>query len=346
MLVPDGENGPLSDGKIGPLSDGETGPVLDLCAALAGAGRRLAGQHARLRRARPSPLDCWLAHMAGPEALRRGALPAWLEMAARAYLACGGRLSSSRERRQLERVLAAFAAGVAALEALDDLADGDEPECGQRQAPNLALALLGESLGLLCELPAPVSAHLQRRWAELWTRCAAAQALDVALSTTPLSVEQALRVAEGSGLVTRWAVEAGALLAGAPPTLLAPLALLGRRLGTAEKLLHDLHDVWPGPHRSSDLGRPGCNLALAAARQVGLLVENAGSVTGAPEQEALRRQLLESGVLHYAWAQADRYRLAAARALERFAAAGGDAAPLRPILALSPDLLILQRDDA
>ena len=94
------------------------------------------------------------------------------------------------------------------------------------------------------------------------------------------------------------------------------------------------------------LERPSCNLALAAARQVGLLAERPESVMGVPEQEALRRLLLESGVLHYAWAQADRYRLAAARALDRFAAAGGDAAPLRPILALSPDLLILQHDDA
>lgn len=335
----------MPDSESGPLPDRETEPALDLSAVLAGAGRRLAGQHARLRRARPSPLDDWLAQMAGPEALRRGALPVWLEMAARGYLACGGRLASARERRDLERVLAAFAAGVAALEALDDLADGDEPECSQRQAPNLALALLGESLSLLCELLAPVAARLQRRWGDLWTQCAAAQALDVALAAAPLSVEQALRVAEGSGLVTRWAVEAGALLAGAPSTLLAPLALFGRRLGTAEKLLHDLHDVWPGEHRSSDLERPSCNLALAAARQVGLLPEQPENVIGVPEQEALRRLLLESGVLHYAWAQADRYRLAAARALDRFAAGGGDAAPLRPILALSPDLLVLQRDD-
>jgi geranylgeranyl pyrophosphate synthase len=228
------------------------------------------------------------------------------------------------------------------VDVLDDVADGDEPDCG-RQAPNLALALLGESIGLLGGLPPPLAGRLQRLWSAAWTRCAAAQARDVALTGLAApTVEDALAVAEGSGLLTRWAVEAGALLAGAPPALVAPLALFGQHLGTAEKLLHDLHDVWPSSQRSDDLARPSCNLALIAARQMGLLPA-AGHLG---DETALRERLLGAGVLHYAWAHADRYRLAAAAALEDFAGAGGDAASLWPILALSPDLRVVQGDDA
>ena len=239
-------------------------------------------------------------------------------------------------------MLAAFGASICAVNVLDDVADGDEPDCG-RQAPNLALALLGESIGLLGGLPPPSRDACSGCGAPAGRavpprRRGTSHSQGLAVPT----VEDALAVAEGSGLLTRWAVEAGALLAGAPPTLVTPLALCGQRLGTAEKLLHDLHDVWPGSQRSDDLARPSCNLALVAARQMDLL-----PTTGDPGGEtALRERLLAAGVLHYAWAHADRYRLAAAEALQEFARAGGDAAPLRPILALSPDLHVIQGDDA
>jgi hypothetical protein len=56
----------------------------------------------------------------------------------------------------------------------------------------------------------------------------------------------------------------------------------------------------------------------------------------------LRRQLLECGALHYAWAYADWYRLLAADALDRFARAGGDPTPLVPVLALPPEVRAIQ----
>ena len=214
-----------------------------------GAARLLARQHALAARARPSPLRPLLCRVAGPEPIEQGSLRPWLDLATRAFRACGGRTRGPHADLQLDLTLAAFAAAMAALEILDDLADGDPP-AGGCQAPNLALALLGESMQLLCRLPARPGAALLALWGDMWARCAEAQALDVALAGRPdLTPEQALAVAAGSGLVTRWAVEAGALTAGAAPALLLPLRAFGEHLGAAEKLLHDLPRplAWPAP---------------------------------------------------------------------------------------------------
>jgi geranylgeranyl pyrophosphate synthase len=161
----------------------------------------------------------------------------------------------------------------------------------------------------------------------------------VARATDPdLTVEQAVAVAEGSGSPTRWAVEAGALLAGG--NLRQPLAEFGQHLGTAEKLLHDVHDLWPGERPSHDLRRPSCNLAVVVARGQGVV--SRGSDVASVDDDTLRRRLLESGALHYAWACADWYRLQAADALDRFAQAGGDPTPLVPVLALPPEVRAVQ----
>jgi len=313
-------------------------------ALLGGAARLLSCRHEALARYRPSALDLLLPQVAGPAQIERGALRPWLALLTRAYRACGGDGRAPGTRRELETVLAAFAAAMAALEILDDMVDGDPPE-GGRQAPNLALALIGQSTQLLCDLPIPLGHRLLALWGELWARCAAAQALDFSLaSTSDLTLDQALAVARGSGLVTRWAVEAGALAAGAPAALIAPLVDFGEHLGAADKLLHDLHDLWPGAHRSRDLHRPNCSLTLVAARDLGL----AGGEHPATldNDAALRQRLLAGGALHFAWACADEHRLGAAAALEAFARAGGDPEPLLPALALSPDLQVFELQDA
>ncbi len=301
---------------------------------LRGAGRRLLAQRRVLGWRQPPALTEMLEQGVGPWAIEEGPLRPWAESMIRAYWACGGRTNTPMEVDELEMAVAAFAACMGALEIFDDLIDGDEPD-GGRQAPNLALAFIGESTLLLSRLSPACAAPLLAFWGAMWTRCAAAQAQDVAFSTDPhVTVAQALAVAEGCGPFTRWAVEAGALLAGAPAELRAPLSDFGQYLGTAEKLLHDVHDLWPDGHPSRDLHRPSCNLALVVARNEGVLPWERD--VGA-DDDALRRRIHDSGALHYAWAYADQYRLQAAGALERFAAAGGDAAPLVPVLALPPE---------
>ena len=313
-------------------------PALPALPALVarGAARRLLARR-RLPRL-PSALDELLAHVAGSDAVEHGRLRPWLDLVVHAYIACDGHARAPGAERTLSVTTAAVAATVTALDILDDLADGDEPDAG-RQAPNLALALVGEATSLLSLLPATSAAPLLALWGSMWTRCAAAQARDVSLSADAHpSVEQALAVAEGSGLVTRWAVEAGALAAGAPAAMAAPLARFGHDLGTAEKLLHDVHDLWPGPSHSRDLRRPCCSLALALARREGTFpaLEDLNRY----DDDTLRRRLLDGGALHQAWAYADLYRLRAAGALERFAATGGAPNPLNHILALPADLAL------
>jgi geranylgeranyl pyrophosphate synthase len=144
--------------------------------------------------------------------------------------------------------------------------------------------------------------------------------------------------------VTQWAGEAGAIVADAAPALAAPLADFGRYLGTAQKLLHDLHDLWPGAQRSGNLRPTSGNLALAVARDSGLAP--AESETLALDDDGLCRRLFACGALHYAWACADQYRRHAADALHLFAAAGGNAAPLASLLDLPPELRLVQMEDA
>ncbi len=316
-----------------------------LASLLHGAGQRLLCEHRRVHQRHPSALGALLCHGAPPAAVEQGPLRPWAELVIRSYWACGGRTTTSAQRHALEIVAAAFAVGMSALNILDDVIDGDEPD-GGHQGPNLALAFISESLALLARLPAAHSASLVACWSESWARCAAAQAQDVACAADDsLTVDQALAVATGSGLFTRWAADAGAALAGTGNHLRAPLAAFSQHLGTAEKLLHDVHDVWPGDHPTRDLHRPSCNLALVVARQE-------GAIPGAYDREVtandtpLRQRLLESGALHVAWAYADWYRLQAAEALERFAEAGGDAAPLIPVLALSPELCTMKTEQA
>ncbi len=310
-----------------------------------GAGRRLLAQRRVLGWRQPPALTEMLEQGVGPQAIEGGPLRPWAESMIRAYWACGGRTNTPMEVDELEMAVAAFAACMSALEILDDLIDGDEPD-GGRQAPNLALAFIGESTTLLSRLAPGHAALLLAFWGDMWGRCGTAQAQDVAFSERhDLTVAQALAVAEGSGPFTRWAVEAGALLAGASADLRAPLSDFGQYLGTAEKLLHDMHDLWPDGHPSRDLHRPSCNLALVVARNEGVLLQDRDAVTD-DDDDALRRRIHDSGALHYAWAYADQYRLQAAGALDRFAAAGGDAAPLVPVLALPPELLEGRTDGA
>jgi len=308
------------------------------------AGQHLLWQRQLLSHDQPSALDALLRQEAGAALVEGGRLRPWLELMIRAYWACGEHAHTPAARRNLATVLAAFAASMGALEVLDDLADGDLPAAG-RQAPNLALALLGESTALLCRLPSGPRARLLPYWGSMWTRCAAAQAEDVALAArADLTEAEALMVARGSGLLTRWAVEAGALVAGAGADLRAPLADFGQHLGAAEKLLHDLLDLWPGAGPARDLSRWSCSLALAVARRSGLIPRE--PVETADAANALRDRLLQSGLLHYAWACADQCRCDAANALDRFARAGGDPTPLRGVLALPPELQPLQMEDA
>jgi hypothetical protein len=310
-------------------------PSTALAGLLHGAGQRLRAPHRLLRQRQPSPLDALLERSTGGPTAEQGAMRPWAELLIRAYWVCGGQTDTCAARRALELVVASFVAGMSALEIFDDLVDGDEP-VGGRQAPNLALALLGESTALLARLPSTRVASMLACWGKSWARCAAAQAQDMACATEHnLTVEQAVVVAEGSGAFTRWAVEAGAVMAEAGTHLRAPLVAFGQHLGTAEKLLHDIHDLWPGPHPSHDLHRPSCSLALAVARQHNLVTRTSCMES---DDAMLRRQLLESGALHYAWAYADWYRLQAADALDRFAQAGGDPTPLVPVLALPPEV--------
>jgi len=281
-----------------------------------------------------------LRRIAGPDVMVYGRLRPWVELMVRAYGACGGQARTYEERRTLEIAVAAYATSVWTVEVLDDLADGDEPEAG-KQAPNVALALVGEGTSLLARLPAPLSARLVAYWGSSWARCAAAQALDVSMSTHAVpTVDQSLAVARGSGLVTRWAVEAGALVAGSHDDLIAPLGSFGEHIGTSEKILHDLHDLWPGPHSSHDLRRPCCTLALAIARESGVLSSDIAA--DERNEDTLRRLLLDGGSLHLAWAYADHYRLNAASALDAFTRVGGDPSPLATVLALPHDLRVFQ----
>ena len=316
----------------------------EVAGLLHGAGERLLASHDLLRQRHRAALDLLLRGDAGAQPLEQGGLRLQAELLIRAHWACGARADTSIARRDLETVVAAFAAVVCALEVLDELADGDEP-AADCQASDLGLALLGESIELFRGLPEPLGPRLLAHWGALWTRCAAARTLDAALSAWPdLTVSQAIRVATSSGLVTQWAVEAGATSAGAAPALVAPLADFGRSLGTAQKLLHDLHDLWPGAHRCGDLRRPRCNLALAVARDSGLAPTEGDP--GARDGDGLRRRLFECGALDYARACADQYCRHAADALRRFAGAGGDPAPLAGLLDLPPELQVVQMENA
>ena len=305
----------------------------EVAGLLHGAGERLLSSH-DLRQRRLAALDLLLQGEAGAAAAGHSGLRLQSELLIRAQWACGAQAHTSTARRHLETVVAAFAAVVCALEVLDELADG--------QASDLALALLGESIELVRGLPEPLAPRLLAHWGALWTRCAAARTLDAALSAWPdLTVSQAIRVATTSGLVTQWAVEAGAIVADAAPGLVAPLADFGRYLGTAQKLLHMLS---PGAHRPGDLRRPSGNLALAVAHDSGL--EPTEPDTRTLDGDALRRRLVECDAPDYAWACADQCRRHAADALRLFAGAGGDPIPLAGLLDLPPELHFVQMEDA
>ncbi len=313
---------------------------ITLMSLVQGAGRRLLAQHRLSGWRRPSVLDALLGDVAGPALVEQGPLRSWAELVIRAYWACGGETNTSAERRSLELTVGALIIGMSALEILDDLIDGDEPDGGP-QGPNLALVCIGESMSLMSRLSSECGFSMVTCWGEPWARCAVAQARDAAWSTEQdLTVEQAVAVVEGSGSFTRWAVEAGAVMAGAPIALRTTVTEFGEKLGTAEKRLHDMHDLWPGPQPSRDLCRPTCNLALRVARLNGI-IPTAYHSTGVGD-DVLRQQMLESGALHFAWAYADQYRLQAAEALERFAHAGGDPTPLVSVPALSPELDVIR----
>ena len=316
----------------------------EVASLLQGAGQRLLASHDQLRQRHPAALDLLLQGEAGAPALEQGGLRLQLELLIRAHWACGARAHTVIARRDLETVVAAFAAVVCALKVLDELADGDVP-AADRQASDLGLALLGESIELFRGLRAPLGPRLLARWGALWTRCVAASTLDAALWAWPdLTVSQAIHVATSCGWVTQWAVAAGALSAGATPELVAPLADFGRYLGTAQKLLHDLHDLSPGAYRSGDVRRPRGTLALAVGRDSGLAP--AEGDPGARDSDGLRRRLFEYGALDYARACADQYCRHAAESLSRFAGAGGDPAPLAGLLDLPSGLHVVQMEDA
>jgi hypothetical protein len=308
----------------------------EVAGLLQGAGERLLTSH-DLRQRRLAALDLLLQGEAGAAAPGHSSLRLQSELLIRAHWACGAQAHTSTARRYLETVVAAFAAVVCALEVLDELVDD--------QASDLALALLGESIELVRSLPEPLAPRLLAHWGALWTRCAAARTLDAALSAWPdLTVSQAIRVATTSGLVTQWAVEAGAIVADAAPGLVAPLADFGRYLGTAQKLLHDLHALSPAAHRSGDPRRLSGKGALAVARDSGLAPTE--PAPGVLDGDLLRRRLVESGALDYAWACADQCRRHAANALRLFAGAGGDPSPLTGLLDLPPELHFVQMEDA
>jgi hypothetical protein len=306
----------------------------EVAGLLHGAGERLLTSHDLLRQRRLAALDLLLQGEAGAAAPGRSGLRLQSELLIRAHWACGAQVHTSTARCHLETVVAAFAAVVCALEVLDELADG--------QASDLALALLGESIELVRGLPEPLAPRLLAHWGALWTRCAAARTLDAALSAWPdLTVSQAIRVATTSGLVTQWAVEAGAIVADAAPGLVAPLADFGRYLGTAQKLQHALS---PGAHRCGDLRRLSSNLTLAVAHDSGLAPTEPDTRT--LDGDALRRRLVECDAPDYAWACADQCRRHAADALRLFAGAGGDPIPLAGLLELPPELHFVQMEDA
>ncbi|GEM_PF-3431012 len=315
-----------------------------LATLLAQAEECLIAQVERHVQDESSPLDPWLGDVSTTAGTDWRTLHAWQSLIVRANWACGGQTRMPSESEHLSTVLAAFGLSVCALEVPDDLADGDLPASG-RQAPNLALALLGAGQELLAALSIFQAQTLLAYWSSMYRRCAAAQARDVAATLAGCrSTDEALVVAEGSGLVTQWAVEAGSLLAGAPARLQEPLAAFGRDLGTAEKLLHDLHDLWPGDHCQSPVRRSNCNLTLAAARQEGVLPK--AHTADWDDGPSLRRRLYDSGLLHYAWACSDLYRLRAASALGRFGEAGGDASLLIPVLGLTQEMHLLQSEEA
>ena len=311
----------------------------EVAGLLHGAGERLLAAHDLPWQRHRAALDLLLRGDAGARPLEQGGLRLQAELLIRAHWACGTPAHTATARRDLETVVAAFAAVLCALEVLDERADGDEP------AADLGLALLGASLALFRGLPAPLGSRLLARWGVLWTRCAAARSLDAALWAWPdLTVSQAIRVAASRGLVTQWAAEAGATSADAAPALMTPLADFGRSLGTAHTLLHDLPARWPGAHRSGDLCRPGSgNPALAGARDSGLAPTEVDP--GAHDGDVLRRRRAECGARDYARACADQYRRHAADALRRFAGAGGDPAPLAGLLDLAPELHVVQMLD-
>ena len=305
----------------------------EVAGLLHGAGERLLTSH-DLRQHRLAALDLLLQGEARAAAPGHSGLRLQSELLIRAHWACGAQADRSTARHYLETVVAAFAAVVCALEVLDELADG--------QASDLALALLGESIELVRSLPEPLAPRLLAHWGALWTRCATARTLDAALSAWPdLTVSQAIRVATTSGLVTQWAVEAGAIVADAAPGLVAPLADFGRYLGTAQKLLHMLS---PGAHRCGDLRQLSGKGDLVVAHDGGLAP--AEPDPGVLDGDVLRRRLVECGALRYAWACADQCRRHAAAALRLFAGAGGDPTPLAGLLDLPPELRFVQMEDA
>ena len=307
----------------------------EVAGLLHGAGERLLPSH-DLRQHRLAALDLLLQGDDGAAAPGRRGLRLQSELLIRAQWACGTQAHTSTARRHLETVVAAFAAVVCALEVLDELSDG--------QASDLALALLSESIELVRGLPEALAPRLLAHWGALWTRCAAAQTLDAALSAGPdLTVSQAIRVATSSGLVTQWAVEAGAIVADAAPGLVAPLADFGRYLGTAQKLLHDLHALSPGAHRWGDPRRLSGDLAPAVARDSGLAPTEPDP--GVLDGEVLGRRLVECDAPDYARACADQCRRHAAEALRLFAGAGGNPTPLAGLLDLPPELRFVQMED-
>jgi hypothetical protein len=309
----------------------------EVASLLHGAGERLLTSHDLLRQRQLAALDLLLQGETGAPAPGRSGLRLQSELLIRAHWACGAQAHTSTARRDVETVVAAFAAVVCALEVLDEPADD--------QASALALALLGESIELVRGLPEALAPRLLARWGALWTRCAAARTLDAALCAWPdLTVSQAIRVATTSGLVTQWAVEAAAIIADAARELVAPLADFGRDLGTAQKLLHDLHALSPEAQCWGDLRRLSGKGALALAHDSGLAP--AEPDLGVLDGDVLRRRLVECGAVHYIWACADQCRRHAADALRLFAGAGGDPTPLAVLLHLPPELRFVQMEDA
>lgn len=225
-----------------------------------------------------------------------------------------------------------------AVKLLDDVEDGDGGASEHSGiAINAATALLsvahvtiGHGTGMSLSRTQRTADGLQHAL----LLAASGQHRDLAArgSADPMSPDEWLAVAEAkSGALLRWAVEAGALVAGARRALATALGEYGWRLGILLQLADDLTDCWRGGD-DSDLAAGSLTLPLCYALWVAsddeqrrlaqlLLARRQGDQAAASQ---LGQMLIDMGAQAYLLTVALAQRAQALAALDRAAPALGE----------------------
>jgi geranylgeranyl diphosphate synthase type I len=177
----------------------------------------------------------------------------------------------------------------------DDIMDGDTErrhrptvwaEFGTGQAIIVGDALATLSLEILLEEPTPERVRAAHRLTVDTQSMIAGQAADLAFETrSDVTVEDCLSMLEGkTGALLSCSCALGAILAGAPATVVDALGEFGRHLGISFQAVDDILGIWGDP---SVTGKPAGNDLLAHKKSLPVVA----ALSRAGGNDELRRLL-------------------------------------------------------